>query len=61
MSDPTSAGWSPSGASCTGSTPCSRSTSWKRSVLVPIVAHGVTDEAAEVMAAALKHSGIPEA
>ena len=30
-------------------------------VLVPIVAHGVTDEAAEVMAAALKHSGIPEA
>ena len=30
-------------------------------VLVPIVTHGVTDEAAEVMAAALKHSGIPEA
>jgi len=28
--------------------------------LVPIVSHGVTDEAAEVMAAALKHSGIPE-
>jgi len=30
-------------------------------VFVPIVTHGVTDEAAEVMAAALKHSGIPEA
>ena len=30
-------------------------------VFVPIVNHGVTDEAAEVMAAALKHSGIPEA
>ena len=30
-------------------------------VFVPIVSHGVTDEAAEVMAAALKHSGIPEA
>jgi hemerythrin-like domain-containing protein len=30
-------------------------------VFVPIVTHGVTEEAAEVMAAALKHSGIPEA
>ena len=30
-------------------------------VLVPIINHGVTEEAAEVMAAALKHSGIPEA
>jgi iron-sulfur cluster repair protein YtfE (RIC family) len=30
-------------------------------VLVPIVTHGVTDEAAEVMAAALEHSGIPQA
>jgi hypothetical protein len=28
---------------------------------VPIVNHGVTDEAAEVMAAALQHAGIPEA
>ena len=30
-------------------------------VFIPIINHGVTDEAAEVMAAALKHSGIPEA
>jgi iron-sulfur cluster repair protein YtfE (RIC family) len=30
-------------------------------VFIPIVSHGVSDEAAEVMAAALKHSGIPEA
>ncbi|MCU0478225.1 MAG: hemerythrin domain-containing protein [Chloroflexi bacterium] len=29
-------------------------------VFIPIVAHGVTDEASAVMAAALKHSGIPE-
>ena len=28
---------------------------------IPIINHGVSDEAAEVMAAALKHSGIPEA
>ncbi len=28
---------------------------------IPIINHGVTEEAAEVMAAALKHSGIPEA
>ena len=30
-------------------------------VYVPIINHGVSDEAAEVMAAALNHSGIPEA
>lgn len=30
-------------------------------VYIPIVTHGVGDEAAEVMAAALKHAGIPEA
>jgi hemerythrin-like domain-containing protein len=30
-------------------------------VFIPIVSHGVSDEAAEVMAAAPKHSGIPEA
>ena len=30
-------------------------------VYIPIINHGVSDEAAEVMAAALKHSGIPEA
>jgi iron-sulfur cluster repair protein YtfE (RIC family) len=30
-------------------------------VFIPIINHGVTDEAAEVLAAALKHSGIPEA
>jgi hemerythrin-like domain-containing protein len=30
-------------------------------VFIPIINHGVTDEAAEVMAAAMKHSGIPEA
>jgi hypothetical protein len=30
-------------------------------VFIPIISHGVSDEAAEVMAAALKHSGIPEA
>jgi len=29
-------------------------------VYVPIINHGVSDEAAEVMAAALNHSGIPE-
>lgn len=28
---------------------------------MPLITHGVSDEAAEVMAAALKHSGIPEA
>jgi hypothetical protein len=28
---------------------------------IPIINHGVSDEAAEVMAAALSHSGIPEA
>jgi len=28
---------------------------------IPIINHGVSDEAAEVMAAALNHSGIPEA
>ena len=28
---------------------------------IPIIDHGVSDEAAEVMAAALKHPGIPEA
>ncbi len=30
-------------------------------VYIPIINHGVSEEAAEVMAAALKHSGIPEA
>ncbi|MGZ8563473.1 MAG: hemerythrin domain-containing protein [Candidatus Limnocylindria bacterium] len=30
-------------------------------VYIPIINHGVTDEAAEVMAAALNHSGIPKA
>ena len=30
-------------------------------VYIPIINHGVSDEAAEVMAAALEHSGIPEA
>ncbi len=30
-------------------------------VFIPIINHGVSDEAAEVMAAALKHPGIPEA
>lgn len=28
---------------------------------IPLITHGVSDEAAEVMAAALQHSGIPEA
>ncbi len=28
---------------------------------IPLVEHGITDEASEAMAAALKHSGIPEA
>lgn len=28
---------------------------------IPIISHGVSEEAAEIMAAALKHSGIPEA
>jgi hemerythrin-like domain-containing protein len=28
---------------------------------IPLITHGVSDEAAEVMAAALKHPGIPEA
>jgi hypothetical protein len=30
-------------------------------VYMPLITHGVSDEAAEVMAAALKHPGIPEA
>ena len=30
-------------------------------VFIPIINHGVSDEAAEVMVAAMKHSGIPEA
>ena len=33
----------------------------EEAVYVPIINHGVSDEAAEVMAAALNHSGIPEA
>ena len=28
---------------------------------IPLVQHGITDEASEAMAAAMKHSGIPEA
>lgn len=30
-------------------------------VYIPIVSHGVSEEAAEVMAAALRHPGVPEA
>lgn len=33
----------------------------EEAVYVPIINHGVSDEAAEVMAAALNHSGIPQA
>ena len=60
-SDPTSARWSPCGASCSSLYALLEIHLVEEEVFIPIVNHGVTDEAAEVMAAALKHSGIPEA